>query len=139
MRCTRHDPDANSTVHRANEPLDDDCILISFILKPERFLRFVDDGGDPLASVIGTPKQTRFGVRFEWLARPVGVEAPYHFVHFTLFGRGNRIIARFGQIAWLPIEGLHKTDLVVDNHRLLMCESKGYAAIAHLDAGSERR
>src|SRR6188472_2742637 len=138
MRRTCHDPDPNAAVDRANEPFDDDCILITFILEPERFLRPVDDGRDPFASIVGAPKQSRVWVGFEWLARPVGVEALYHFPHFALFGGCNRVIARFSQISGLPVERLNKTYFVVDNHRLLMRESKGSTAVTHFDTGREK-
>src|SRR6478736_3062676 len=106
MRRTRHDPDPNAAVDRANEPFDDDCILIAFILKPERFLRSVDDSCDSFTSVIGAPKQSRLWVGFKGLARPVGVEAPYHFPYFAFFGGCDRVVARFSQISGLPVERL---------------------------------
>src|SRR5207253_7257444 len=121
-----------------NDPFDYDRVLIALVLEPKRLLRPVDHGRDPFASIVGAPNQMRFRVGLERLASPVGVEAPDHFPHFVLFCRCNSIVARFRQIPRFPVEGLYKADLVVDNHRLLMRESKGSVAVAHLYSGGEK-
>ena len=78
VQRARHDADANAAIDRAYQPLDDDHVLIPFVLQPKRFLRAIDEGYDTLTAVIGTPDQAGAGTRLEWRFRPVSVEASNH-------------------------------------------------------------
>ena len=44
-----------SAARRADQPLDDDCILVAFVLEKDGILRFIDKLRDAFSAVAGTP------------------------------------------------------------------------------------
>src|SRR3984885_15519262 len=52
-----HDTNANPAFGRADQPFDDHHILITLVLQPQRFRRAIDEIGNALAAVVGTPDQ----------------------------------------------------------------------------------
>ena len=47
----------------------------------------------------------------------------------------DRVVARLGEVARLPVERLDESSLVVDHHRFLVSEVELRIAVAHVDAG----
>ena len=47
----------------------------------------------------------------------------------------NRVVTRLGEVFRRPVERLHKCDLVVHDHRLLVREAEVRVAVFHVDAG----
>jgi hypothetical protein len=64
---------------RADEALDDDGILVAFVLDEEGVLGSVDEAGDAFAAVAAAPDQVGIVAGLEVLAVPVRLEAGDHF------------------------------------------------------------
>jgi hypothetical protein len=97
-------------------------------------LRRVNEIGDSLAAVVGTPDEPRLPARGEFFARPVGLEARNHLRDFCLMSRNNGIIPRDGQIPGFPIEGLDEANLVVNDHRFLVSQLERRIAVPDFDS-----
>ncbi len=86
----------------AHQPLDDDRVLVSLILHPQRVLGLVDELPDPLAGVADAPDQERLVGRRKFLALPIGIEALDDFVHLRAVPSDYGVIASFGEIFGRP-------------------------------------
>src|SRR2546425_6739086 len=89
---------------RANEPLDDDLILVALVLHPQRMLRRVDESREALAAVVAAPNESRRVARREWLPVPIGLEAGDDFRNFFGHSCNDGVITRLGQVARFPVE-----------------------------------
>jgi hypothetical protein len=49
--------DSDSAIDGANQPLDDQRVLVALVLQPERFFRAVDESCDALTAIVRTPDQ----------------------------------------------------------------------------------
>src|SRR5271154_2162526 len=114
MRRTRQHVYLDSPPRGADQTLDDDGVLVALVLQPQRSLCRVDEVGNAFAAVVRAPDQLRMIAGIELFARPVRFEALIHLLDFGLLSRDHGIIARYGEIARFPIEGLDESNRVVD-------------------------
>ena len=70
-----HDVDLDAAFLGANQALDDDLVLIAFVLNKESVLGIVDEAGNAVATVSVTPDKKSLGVDGERLAGPIMLEA----------------------------------------------------------------
>src|SRR5207248_10234655 len=98
MRRARHHVHLDAAFDRANEPLDDDLILVALVLYPKRMLRRVDESCDALAAVVATPDESRRVARRECLPVPIRLEAGDDLRNFFGRSRNDGVIAGLGQV-----------------------------------------
>lgn len=102
-------------------------------------LRRVDELGDALAPVPGAPDEARVRRGGERLPRPIRIEAGDHLGDLLRVRRDDRVVARLGEIADLPVRGFDEAGIVVDHHRLLVRERERRVAVANLNTRGDQR
>ena len=112
--------DLAPTPRRPDQVFDDHRIPVALILPKERLLRAVDKLRDALSPVAAAPDQMELLVPPERDARPVRFEALDDFCDIVWMCRNNGVVASFGQVLRVPVEGFHKGRLIIHNHGLLM-------------------
>src|SRR5882724_5981368 len=135
---TRHHADLHAAHGRADEPLDDEGILVALVLQEQRVPGVVDELGDPVARS-RAPDETASLARRKALAVPVGLEALDDLAHLARAGGDDGVVARFGEVLERPVERLHERGLVVDDHRLLVGQGERWIAVPDLDTIPDER
>jgi hypothetical protein len=131
MTCT-----LNPTLHCADEPFVHDRVLKTFVLDEQRVLRAIDEPADSIAAGPGTPHEVAPVPRREWLSIPVGFKAVDDFGDVVPAGRDDGVVARFVEILLHPVQRPDHSQLVVDDHRLLVGHGERRVSVDDSGAGA---
>jgi hypothetical protein len=131
-----HDVNFDAALLSTDEALDDDGVLIAFILDEESVLGIVDKAGYAFAAITITPNEEGAAVHAERFALPIGLKAFNDFLDLVRVSSDNGVVASVGEIFEGPIEGLDESKFIVDHYGLFVGDVEFRIAIDDIDAGN---
>src|SRR5271154_1502336 len=93
MRRTGHKVDLYSAARSPHQPLDNNRVLVTLILKKDGVLRVINELRDPVPAVAAAPDQMGMLVPLKGLSRPVRFETLDDFRNFMSVRSNNGVIA----------------------------------------------